>query len=585
MPGPGAGRGSSAIPDTSRSMMVLSRTVRNRARVGDDRGATAVITAVLVSLLFGVAALAVDLGNAYARDARIDAIADQAAVAAARALPDPCAALDAAVEILLAEGNAVRDDSGEFPSTAAGLATALSDDEVTNGEVVVTGPDGVAVPASDCTAVGTRVRVVTPPIQVSFGLAAAAGFRSVDVRGAATTAMVSPLPVLPFAIPAECAAEPVRTFMVNPPATSPTVSPVPVDHIFSPPSVDDPAGLAVVAPPLVDTVAGTITVTVDALSSPGTWTWRVEMSGDGIPPVLSDADPPVADGFPPGGTGSITAPLPRGAAAGTWTLRVGREDPSGLADPVWSAATTVVVPGTPATATTCSRPDVFGDVLLLDTGVPLTVAITDGLPGPFRAGDLVRAAGLANQASEETAVSEALLDRLSRAGPVCDADRGDWSVAGRTITATNALACYNVDTTGLTPFTLASPEILDDPRVFLVPVVASPLGTTDPPFPSGVQDMTVTDHRVAIITDEVPDDITAGVPVGECTVPATDTCTGVRVDGSAVRSITLLLLDPATLVPDLTSGSPRPGSVRLDDNGYAWVTDDGGGPRDVHLVE
>lgn len=584
-----------------------------REPAGDD-GATAVITAVLVTFLFAVGALAVDLGNAYARDARIDSVAEQAAVAAARALPDPCAAALRAAQLVVEAGNDVLDESTDgivLPddpgAAAAAMEIVLTNGDESDGEVTVTEVDGSVVDWLDddaCMAVGTTARVVTPPAQVSFGLAAAAGFRSVDVRGAAGASLVSPLPVLPFAIPAECAVDPVRTYVVNPPTTSPTVEPVATDYPFTPPSTtDDPAPLAITAAPVLDATAGTVTLDLQGTAPPESWTWRIEMYGDGVPTLGFPAEPPPSD-FLADGTGSLTAFIPSPAPApapGTWTLRVGREDPTGVSDAVWSAPTIVDIPGTPAAATTCGQPDVFGDVLLLqDDDVPVEQAIADGLPGPFRSGDVVSTTGLAAQGSAAAAVSVGLLDRLSQPGPPCDDDRGTWSIAVRTIAATNALSCYGVETavtTPFTPFMLGSPEVLDDPRLFLVPVVDSPLGADDPPFPSGPQNMTVTGYRVAIISDEVPADVVAGVPVGDCTLPGTSTCMGVEVDSAEgiVRRLSLMLLDPAAVVPDVLldpetlepdlSRGVRPGSVRLDDNGYPWLTDDGGGPRDVHLVE
>ena len=57
-------------------------------RVGNERGGTMVMVAISVAVLFGFAALVIDLGFVYVERARLQAAADSAATAAAYELPD-----------------------------------------------------------------------------------------------------------------------------------------------------------------------------------------------------------------------------------------------------------------------------------------------------------------------------------------------------------------------------------------------------------------------------------------------------------------------------------------------------------------
>lgn len=569
--------------------------------IADDHGATAVITAVLVSLLFAVAALTVDLGNAYARDARIDAIADQAAVAAARALPDPCAAVAAAAEVFLADGNAIVDDSGEFPLTEEDLRAALSDGDLANGEVQMTGPDGVAVSPTDCTAVGTRARVVTPPVQVSFGLAAAAGFRSVDVRGTATAALVSPLPVLPFAIPEECAAEPARTYVFDPPEASPVVVPVGPTYPFVdvlPVGTLEAVDIGVTSDNVTAVVRGTrasdedwvVQFTAVVAGEPRQWKTTPPPpppEGD-FPRFFPDSDP---DAF------TVAVPPEVLAAGGTWTAQIGRSPNNSSEEPLdtdgdgylWSANSVDVFVSEAATTTVsaCDTSGVYGNVLLIPSGSPGTAAAV-GLTNPVRDGDTVTVASHDIQRSFASNVSNGVLARLERPGPECPADplltQGTWTIAGRAIVATNHAACYGVVPDGTSPdltWSFSEPAIAEDPRLFLVPVVDLDPALEDPPVPAAETTVTVSGYRVAYLTDESPQTVADGDPVPDCSAAGTTSCTGVTAAGPSgpLTRLSFVTFGPEALDLD--------GGVRLADNGHPWLTGPlpAEAPRDVHLVE
>lgn len=137
----------------------MTRAARTPSR--DDRGATTVVFAVVVLLLFAFAALGVEITSMYARDRAVQTVADVTALAAAQDLPDACAAVATALRTLTAEGNAVPDDDGNAvfgvtggvedrreptPAERSALATQLSDRDLANGEVQVLEHFGVLDP-------------------------------------------------------------------------------------------------------------------------------------------------------------------------------------------------------------------------------------------------------------------------------------------------------------------------------------------------------------------------------------------------------------------------------------------------------
>jgi Flp pilus assembly protein TadG len=85
----------------------------------EEKGSTAVLVALTVTALVGLAALAVDAGQLYMARTRLMTAADYAAMAGARDLPDPAAARAAAQQYAAANG------------VAAGAQVTVSDDRST----------------------------------------------------------------------------------------------------------------------------------------------------------------------------------------------------------------------------------------------------------------------------------------------------------------------------------------------------------------------------------------------------------------------------------------------------------------------
>jgi hypothetical protein len=150
-----------------------------------DEGAILVMTAILAIALIAFAAVAVDLGNGFARKRMVQTQADLAALAGASALPASDEAIELATDYLVR--NKVMGGTG--PLTVA----AMKDGNPTNGEIAVV--DG-----------NTRIEVTTPQANVSLGLARVLGQSNLDVAAFAAAEIKSPARVLPFFIPAGCAA-------------------------------------------------------------------------------------------------------------------------------------------------------------------------------------------------------------------------------------------------------------------------------------------------------------------------------------------------------------------------------------------
>lgn len=147
-----------------------------------EHGAVAVVFAICATLLFGIAALGVDLGNAMNRKKLTQNNADLAALAGAASLPALDATSQATVRQQVAtwlNSNGVASDGTNScaGSDAPVAASDLGDGNDANGEVTF--------PSND------QVRVVSPPVKVSFGMAAAIGFSSACVQSVATAAIKS----------------------------------------------------------------------------------------------------------------------------------------------------------------------------------------------------------------------------------------------------------------------------------------------------------------------------------------------------------------------------------------------------------
>ncbi len=179
----------------------------------DERGAVAVMMAVLVVLLFIIGGLAADMGNAWARKRDMQTQADVATISAANWGKDndhwpadtpakQAAITQKAAEYLLEDNNSA---IGQGDMTVAQVVSALTDGDASNGDIEFR--DG-----------GQEMELVAPPATVNFGLATAVGLDSMEVTARATVGLFSELPgsgVIPFWLPDGCAYGPLDADTTN----------------------------------------------------------------------------------------------------------------------------------------------------------------------------------------------------------------------------------------------------------------------------------------------------------------------------------------------------------------------------------
>ena len=190
---------------TSELLMKINLSRRN------ERGAVAIFLAITVStVLLITGALAVDLGNAWARGRDVQRQVDVAALSAAPKLPvtttaDRTAAAQAVLDSMKQTNNSV---SGQ--SLTSVTATTL----LNNG--MITFQHKVAGSWVDCAAgtLCTQMTVNAPDARVQFGLAAVSGHSHVDVTKYAVVRVSTQLPiaknVMPFWLPNGCSFGPAE---------------------------------------------------------------------------------------------------------------------------------------------------------------------------------------------------------------------------------------------------------------------------------------------------------------------------------------------------------------------------------------
>lgn len=149
------------------------------AHARNERGAYAVLFAVLTSLLFAVAALGIDMGNTMARKSDVQGQADFAALAAGATMTSsptsgrPSAGTLAVITKSLNDNYPLNRPCGTHCVTSAMLVDA----SMTNGDARFTA-DGL--------------KVTAPNNWVDFGFARSMGYDGTDVSASATVGLFSP---------------------------------------------------------------------------------------------------------------------------------------------------------------------------------------------------------------------------------------------------------------------------------------------------------------------------------------------------------------------------------------------------------
>ncbi len=164
----------------------------------EDRGAIAVITAILALVLMAFGAIAVDLGNAWARKRAVQTTADLAALAGGSGLPDMREARVRAMDYLTR--NPQQGGALDACSVTSSVNPCWDNDgDYSNGEIdffhTDTNGNGTYEPSEATSTNGQAfaIRVMPPGHKVDFGLAGAVGFSSTNVTAPATAALGSPL--------------------------------------------------------------------------------------------------------------------------------------------------------------------------------------------------------------------------------------------------------------------------------------------------------------------------------------------------------------------------------------------------------
>ena len=179
----------------------MKHPMKQRRR--DERGAVAVMVGLLSVVLLSMAAMGVDLGNAWAQKRQVQAGSDLAAEAGAGIKG---ANLPATTVHSCSYGNAgavstdqsVKDIStylanqayptatgATYSSYLANLPAQLTDCNMANGEVVYGTPKFTAG-AWSVAFNKNQLSLVSPPKHVDFGLAGVMGFSGTNVNGVST---------------------------------------------------------------------------------------------------------------------------------------------------------------------------------------------------------------------------------------------------------------------------------------------------------------------------------------------------------------------------------------------------------------
>ncbi len=183
------------------------------AKVREERGAIAVMTAILMSgLLLMVAAVGVDLGNAWSRKLNVQTSVDVSAISAGVLLPRTTANEDLIYQEVATYLNKA---SNKVQGQALAVtASQLHDGNTANGEVTFqTNPR---------THLDDTMRVVAPDANVKFSFAGAFGPNSANVTAESTVRLGTPVPnvenVLPMWLPSTCVYGPLAgDVAANPP--------------------------------------------------------------------------------------------------------------------------------------------------------------------------------------------------------------------------------------------------------------------------------------------------------------------------------------------------------------------------------
>jgi Flp pilus assembly protein TadG len=307
----------------------------------DERGAIAVITAVASVLLFAVAALTVDIGNAWAVRGLLQVQADSAAVYAADALPVTTSGSSAASsQLTVAKRVAyqvvchpVRGQRSANPAMPATCPSSPTDNSLSAYAQSLLDSGAVSFPTT------TQVTVVSPTARVDFGLGAIAGADGTTEAKTGTARVYSPGTAAPIALSLQCALSAAGTVPGFGDLASSTV---PLNYVaagaLGPASTAEPDSATTLATMPAGTSSATLTGVVPGSTTQGQ-SASVSVSFAGVGAIATGlvrvhfyrgterqpADPPtqVAYSAVLGSATSAAIPVPEGVSntAGVWFVQ------------------------------------------------------------------------------------------------------------------------------------------------------------------------------------------------------------------------------------------------------------------------
>jgi hypothetical protein len=326
------------------------RRIRD-ARATDERGVIAIVTILAATVMLVAGALAVDLGNTWARRGNLQGQADQAALFAAHYLP----ANDDAGKTRVAKAAAYYVlchkvyGQDELDSSMPGCPSSPTSTEpsFTTYAAGLLSSGKVTFPTIDGST-GTYVQVTTPPAKIDFGFGAAAGKSSSTQFKTATAHVGSPGSVSPMSLSLNC----LLSAAVNLPAGlgNTLTGILPLNYIAPGPiSVDN-----VVTKWPSMTTSNTITLNplTPATAVQGINPGTVTASGSGWGTVILGLGPAIKLVFAQGdqtatsvdslpsttvtglsllsllGTGTVAIPSAVYSKVGTWKVKVGVKPPA-----------------------------------------------------------------------------------------------------------------------------------------------------------------------------------------------------------------------------------------------------------------
>lgn len=174
-----------------------------------ERGAVAVMVGILAVVLFAVGALAVDLGNAWARKRSVQKQVDISVQSAGHMLPatlvdTPTSSTPAMIAAYVVQQ---LDDNKAIQSRDV-TAAELLDADYSNGELEFLDGSGNTCVINDAADLCVSMRLHSPPADVDFGMAGVVGVDGTQVQRSARVLVTSGLPplnkTLPFWLPRGC---------------------------------------------------------------------------------------------------------------------------------------------------------------------------------------------------------------------------------------------------------------------------------------------------------------------------------------------------------------------------------------------